>query len=112
MADANLSLSMPRVNGESLPRFVGKKVLLVGKTESLEGGVMLLRTCDGKLVRVALKSSAASYTSDYVEFEATVNAPDSLTEVEHTSFGSSFGAPARARPPQHTSCQQSRKLGF
>jgi hypothetical protein len=92
MLDVNTTLAMPRVNGEALPRFVGKKVLLVGKLESLEGGTMLLRTSDGKLVRVALKLSSASYTSDFIEFEATVNSADSLTEVEHTSFGSSFGA--------------------
>jgi replication factor A3 len=86
------SAPAPRVNGELLARFVGRKVLLVGKAESLEGNVMRLRTSDDRVVSVELKGGAAGYSSDYVEFEAVVKSADSVREEEHTSFGSAFGA--------------------
>ena len=87
----------PRVNGELLARFVGRKVLLVGKAESLEGGVMRMRTSDDRVVSVELKGGAAGYGSDFVEFEAVVKSADSVREEEHTSFGSAFGAPRLPR---------------
>ena len=86
------SAPAPRVNGELLARFVGRKVLLVGKAESLEGNVMRLRTSDDRVVSVELKGGAAGYGSDFVEFEAVVKSADSVREEEHTSFGSAFGA--------------------
>jgi len=89
------SAPAPRVNGELLARFVGRKVLLVGKTESLEGGVMRMRTSDDRVVSVELKDGAASYSSDFVEFEAVVKSADSVREEEHTNFGSAFGAHPR-----------------
>ena len=92
------SAPAPRVNGELLARFVGRKVLLVGKAESLEGNVMRLRTSDDRVVSVELKGGAAGYGSDFVEFEAVVKSADSLREEEHTSFGSAFGA-HRVPPP-------------
>ena len=91
------SAPAPRVNGELLARFVGRKVLLVGKAESLEGNVMRLRTSDDRVVSVELKG-AAGYGSDFVEFEAVVKSADSVREEEHTSFGSAFGARFLARP--------------
>jgi hypothetical protein len=66
-------------------------VLLVGKTEGLDGGSLSLRTSDDKLVRVTLKAHVSSITSDFLEFEAKVDTPDSVTEVEHTGLGNSFG---------------------
>ena len=94
------SAPAPRVNGELLARFIGRKVLLVGKAESLEGGVMRLRTSDDRVVSVELKGGAAGYSSDFVEFEAVVKSADSVREEEHTSFGSAFGArPAPAGAP-------------
>jgi replication factor A3 len=94
----DVSAPSPRVNGELLSRFVGRKVLLVGKTESLDGGLMRLRTSDDRVVSVELKGGAAGYSSEYVEFEAVVKSPDSVREEEHTNFGSAFGArtPRRA----------------
>ena len=92
----DLAAPAPRVNGELLSRFIGRKVLLLGKAESLENGVMQLRTSDNRLVRVALKGNAANYTSDFVEFEAIVDSADGVNEVEHSNFGSAFGALRRA----------------
>jgi replication factor A3 len=92
MSSMDTSAPAPRVNGELLARFVGRKVLLVGKAESLEGGMMRMRTSDDRVVSVELKGGAAGYSSDFVEFEAVVKSADSVREEEHTSFGSAFGA--------------------
>ena len=92
MSSMDTSAPAPRVNGELLARFVGRKVLLVGKAESLEGGVMRMRTSDDRVVSVELKGGAAGYSSDFLEFEAVVKSADSVREEEHTSFGSAFGA--------------------
>ena len=105
------SAPAPRVNGELLARFVGCKVLLVGKAESLEGNVMRLRTSDDRVVSVELKGGAAGYGSDYVEFEAVVKSADAVREEEHTSFGSAFGAlPARAGKAACASLRRQRAL--
>jgi replication factor A3 len=88
----DLTAPAPRVNGEMLARFVGRKVLLVGKTESLDGGLLRLRTSDERVVSVELKGGAAGFSSDYVEFEAVVKSADTVREEEHTNFGSAFGA--------------------
>lgn len=48
------SAPSPRVNGELMGRFVGKKVLLVGKNEGSDGSTMTVRTPDEKTVTVQL----------------------------------------------------------
>jgi replication factor A3 len=88
----DLAAPAPRVNGELLARFVGRRVLLVGKAESMEGNALRVRTSDDRVVSVELKSGTAGAASDYIEFEAVVTSPDSVREEEHTNFGASFGA--------------------
>ena len=70
----DISQPSPRVNGELMARYVGKKVLLVGKKEGEDGASMQLRTADGKMVTVALKQGEAPVTTDFVEFEGMVEA--------------------------------------
>jgi len=84
------SAPAPRVNGELMARFVGKKVLLVGKTESTDGATMTLRTSDDKTVTVALAPGAAAPATTFVEFEGMVDAADRLTESAHVDFGNEF----------------------
>ncbi len=93
----DLSAPAPRVNGELLSRYVGRKVLLVGKVVRLDGGVVQLLACDGRTVRVALKG-APNFTSEVLEFEALVDSADGVTEVEHSSFTAGFGATPRRSP--------------
>ena len=89
----DLSAPLPRVNGELLPRFVGRKVLLVGRVVSLDSGSMRVETCDKRQVTVALKAGAGAYAnSDFIEFEATVESPEAVRELDHAKFGTSFGA--------------------
>lgn len=79
----------PRVNGELLGRFVGRKVLLVGRQEGANAGVLQLRTSDNRLVQIALKSGAG--LSEFLEFECVVQSNESVTEVEHTCFAAAVG---------------------
>ena len=84
------SAPSPRVNGELMARFIGKKVLLVGKTESTDGATMTVRTPDDKTVVVQLAPGAPAPTTTFVEFEGMVDAEDRLTETSHVDFGNEF----------------------
>ena len=84
------SAPAPRVNGELMSRFSGKKVLLVGKVEGSDGSSLNLRTPDDKMVRVQLAPGSPSPATAYVEFEGMVEGPDALTETSHVDFGNEF----------------------
>jgi replication factor A3 len=84
------SAPAPRINGELMARFVGKKVLLVGKAEGSNGGVVTLRTPDDRTVRVQLAPGSPPLGSAFVEFEGMVESPDALTETTHVDFGNEF----------------------
>ena len=84
------SAPAPRVNGELMARFVGKKVLLVGKTETSDGSTMTVKTSDDKMVTVSLLAGAAAPATSFVEFEGMVDAADMLTETNHVDFGNEF----------------------
>eukprot|EP00894_Picocystis_sp_ML_P002822 jgi/Pico_ML_1/53339/g3903.t1 len=79
----------PRVNFEYLPRFVGKKVRLVGQCEGFDGGVAKVKAADGGIVLVKTKAGAP-YETSFVEVEGLVDGPTSMTEAEHTPFGENF----------------------
>ena len=66
-----------------MARFVGKKVLLVGRAEASDGSTMTVKTSDDKMVTVAL-------ATQFVEFEGMVEGVDKLTEVAHVDFGNEF----------------------
>ena len=80
----------PRVNGELMTRFVGKKVLLVGKNEGSDGSSVNLRTPDDKMVRVQLAPGSPAITTAFVEFEGMVDSADTMTETSHVDFGDEF----------------------
>jgi replication factor A3 len=84
------SAPAPRVNGELMTRYVGKKVLLVGKNEGSDGSSVTLKTADDKTVRVQLAPGSPAITTAFVEFEGMVESADVLTEVSHVEFGNEF----------------------
>ena len=73
------SAPAPRVNGELMSRFAGKKVLLVGKTEGSDGSTVTLRPSDDKVVTVTLAADSPAITTAFVEFEGICNGEGSLT---------------------------------
>lgn len=84
------SAPAPRVNGELMARFVGKKVLLVGKNEGSDGSHVTLSTPDDKMVRVRLAPGSPAINTAFVEFEGMVESPDILAETLHVDFGNEF----------------------
>mmetsp|Transcript_20330 Transcript_20330/g.64666 ORF Transcript_20330/g.64666 Transcript_20330/m.64666 type:complete len:109 (-) Transcript_20330:241-567(-) len=79
----------PRVNCELMGRFVGKKVRLVGKVEGMENGMARLVASDGGVVMVRSKAGS-SYDSSFVEVEGIVQSPNTIDEMDMSSFGDSF----------------------
>jgi len=86
----DLTAPAPRVNGGLLGRFVGRRVLLVGKAEGMEGSLLRLRTADDRVVSVETKGGA--FGAEFVEFEAVVKSETAVLEESHCVFGSAFGA--------------------
>jgi len=83
------SAPAPRVNGETLRMFVGKKVLLVGEVSSANGSTATLRTADDTLITVNL-SGDAKFSCKFVEFEGSVDSADTITESSRAEFGDHF----------------------
>ena len=84
------SAPSPRVNGELMGRFVGKKVLLVGKNEGSDGSTMTVRTPDEKTVTVQLAPGSPAPATAFVEFEGIVDGAAAMTETSHVDFGDNF----------------------
>jgi len=84
------SAPSPRVNGELMGRFIGKKVLLVGKDEGTDGSTMTVRTPDEKTVTVQLAAGSPAPATAYVEFEGIVDSAGAMTETSHVDFGDNF----------------------
>jgi len=83
------SAPAPRVNGELLGQFLGKKVLVVGEVTPIDGGRATIKTVDDKMITITL-ADGASFGSKFVEFEATVDGPTAVTECSRVEFGDDF----------------------
>ena len=86
----DVSEATPRVNFELMQRHMHRKVLLVGQIEGIENNVARVRAADGGTVQVMTKPGGV-FDSQFVQFEGIVESPTQLTEVDHTSFGSTLG---------------------
>ena len=86
----DISEATPRVNFELMQRHMHRKVLLVGQIEGIDNNVARVRAADGGTVQVMTKPGGV-FDTQFVQFEGIVESPTQLTEVDHTSFGSSLG---------------------
>ena len=86
----DVSEATPRVNFELMQRHMHRKVLLVGQIEGIENNVARVRAADGGTVQVMTKPGGV-FDTQFVQFEGIVESPTQLTEVDHTSFGSTLG---------------------
>lgn len=57
----------PRVSCESMARFVGRTVLLVGEVVNMSTGQLLVKTSDGGDVVVNCNTASGSYDDKFVE---------------------------------------------
>lgn len=78
----------PRVGYSQLKDFIGKRVIFVGKMDTVEGGIVHLHAPDGSRVKVHANST---YDTTYVEVLGTVIDPESIREESHVHYGESFG---------------------
>jgi len=79
----------PRVTGETLGNFVGKKVLVVGEVRPVDENTATVTMADSKVITVKL-ASGGTFNSKFVEFEATVDGPTEVTESNRVEFGDDF----------------------
>ena len=72
-----------------MERFQGKKVLVVGEVAPVDAQRATLKTTDDKTITVTL-AEGGEFKSKYIEFEATVDGPMSVTECSRVEFGDDF----------------------
>ena len=78
-----------RDSGEALVNFIGKTVLVVGEVTPRDANSATVKTADDKMITVNL-AGAGAFGSKYVEFEATVDGADCVTECSRVEFGDDF----------------------
>lgn len=81
----------PRVGFAQLKNYVGRKVLFVGKIESIDNGQVYMQSPDGAKVVVQANSH---YDAPFVEVSGTVVDAMTIREESHVSFGENFGESA------------------
>jgi replication factor A3 len=85
----DVSAPSPRVNFQSMGAYIGKRVRLVGKVESVQGNVMRVKAADEGVVEVLTKSAVPQ--DAFVEVDGIVESPNTLREESLTGFGNTFG---------------------
>ena len=74
----DVSRAAPRVNFELMGSYIGKRVKLVGKVESVKGNVLRVKAADDGVVDVLLKNAVQQ--DAFVEVEGIVESPNALRE--------------------------------
>jgi hypothetical protein len=87
----NCDNPIPRVGFAQLKNYINKKVLFVGKIESMNNGVVNMQAPDGSKVVVQANSH---YDTPIVEVCGVVMDPMTIKEESHVNFGENFGKPA------------------
>lgn len=97
MSKQQLALTMncdnpiPRVGFAQLKNYINKKVLFVGKIESMNNGIVNMQAPDGSKVVVQANSH---YDTPIVEVCGVVVDPMTIKEESHVNFGENFGKQA------------------
>ena len=78
----------PRVGFPQLKNMIGRKVLFVGRIESMDQGRVHMVAPDGSQVII---QSSGVFDSQFVEVEGTVVDPMTIQEASHTNFSENFG---------------------
>lgn len=84
----NCDNPLPRVGFAQLKNYINKKVLFVGKIESMNNGLVNMQAPDGSKVVVQANSH---YDTPFVEVTGVVVDPMTIREESHVSFGENFG---------------------
>jgi hypothetical protein len=84
----NCDNPIPRVGFAQLKNYINRRVLFVGKIESMENGVVNMQAPDGSKVLVQANSH---YDTPIVEVCGVVMDPMTIKEESHVNFGENFG---------------------
>ncbi len=92
--DRNLAMSRPRVAGSMLPKFVGKRVCVVGKVVQRPPGanqVVLLTAENSQVVIKVLRSDDSMFQLNHIyEVVGFVNPDHSIGEEMNTVYSDNF----------------------
>lgn len=83
----------PRVNFETMQRFIGRTVLLACSVSQIEGNRLQAKTSDGAVVSIVAGSSP--YEGQFIEVLGKVLDPNTLQELDHTNLGDNYSELAR-----------------
>jgi hypothetical protein len=81
----------PRVGFAQLKNYINRRVLFVGKIESIDSGSVNMQAPDGSKVVVQGNSN---YETPFVEVAGVVVDPMTIREESHVDFGENFGKTA------------------
>jgi hypothetical protein len=84
----NCDNPIPRVGFAQLKNYINRRVLFVGKIESMENGVVNMQAPDGSKVLVQANSH---YDTPIVEVCGVVMDSMTIKEESHVNFGENFG---------------------
>jgi hypothetical protein len=79
----------PRVGFAQLKSMIGRKVLFVGRVETMEGGLVRMAAPDGSKVAI---QACSTFETPFAEVLGTVVDPQTIREESHVNFGENFGA--------------------
>ncbi|KAI8471018.1 MAG: replication factor A protein 3 [Monoraphidium minutum] len=77
----------PRVGFAQLKNMIGRRVLFVGRVESMDGGLAQMAAPDGS--KVAIQANSV-FETPFAEVLGVVVDPQTIREESHVSFGESF----------------------
>lgn len=78
----------PRVGFAQLKNMIGRRVLFVGRVESMDGGLVRMAAPDGSKVTIQANSP---YDTPIAEVQGVVVDPQTIREETHVNFGDNFG---------------------
>jgi hypothetical protein len=84
----NTETAIPRVGAQHMPSMIGRKVLLVGRIETISGSGVQLTAADGGRVTVL---GQGPFDSTLVEVEGTVMDAHTIQEETHVNLNDAFG---------------------
>jgi len=78
----------PRVGFAQLKNMIGRRVLFVGRVETLDNGVVRMAAPDGSKVSI---QATGMFETPFAEVQGIVVDPQTIREESHVNFGESFG---------------------
>lgn len=88
LSTMNCDNPTPRVGFGQLKSYIGRKVIFVGKIESIDNGLVNMQAPDGSKVVVQANTN---YDTPFVEVTGVVVDPMTIREESHVSYGENFG---------------------